>query len=82
MGDKKWRLGEDLFTSDSLLDGLTFDDIILMVHCNVPPGAMTPERVRKELRECLNGRLEDMWFLLEKNMDKVIEYARDFYRDE
>ncbi len=82
MDDKKWRLGEDLFTSDSLLDGLAFDDLILAVHCNVPKAEMTPLRVRNELEEMLDGRIEDMRFLLEKNMDKVIEYARDFYRDE
>ena len=79
---EKWKLGEDLSTYDSILDGLTFDDLILAVHCNVPPTKITPDRVRKELREMLNGRLEDMWFLVEKNMDKIIEYARNFYRDE
>ena len=79
---EKWKLGEDLSTYDSILDGLTFDDLILAIHCNVQPERMTPDRVRKELREMLDGRLEDMRFLVEKNMDKIIEYARNFYRDE
>ena len=34
MPEREWKLGEDLVTSDSLLDGLTFDDLILAVHCN------------------------------------------------
>lgn len=77
-----WRLGKDLMTYDSLLDGLTFDDLILQIHCNLRKDEMKPENVERELRETLEGRLEDMWFLLGKNMDKIIEYARDYYRDE
>lgn len=83
MEDKKWRLGDDLSTYDSLLDGLTFDDLILTLHCNLPKKGITPQAVRDTLRkEILEGRLEDMWFLVEKNMDKIVEYSRDFYRDE
>ena len=29
MQDREWTLSKDLVTSDSLLDGLTFDDLIL-----------------------------------------------------
>ena len=83
MNDRKWMLGEDLSTYDELLGGLTFDDLILTVHCNVRKDQITPEAVRRELKKnILEGRLEDMWFLVEKNMDKIIEYSRDFYRDE
>lgn len=76
-----WRLGEDLFTYDSLLDGLTFDDLILQIHCNLKKSEMTPEAVKKELLDVVNGRLEDMWFLMNWNMDKIIEYSRNYYRD-
>ena len=79
----QWRLGEGMFTSDSLLDGLTFDDLILCVHCNVRKDQITPDAVKRELIESiLPGRIQDMWFLVEKNMDKIIEYSRDFHRDE
>ena len=74
MPEREWKLGEDLVTSDSLLDGLTFDDLILAVHCNCR--AITPESVRKELREMLESRKEDMMFLLEKNMDAIMAEAR------
>lgn len=79
--ERQWKLGEDLSTYDSLLDGLTFDDLILQMHCNVPKEKMTPECVKAQLHELLDGRLEDMWFLVEKNMGKIIEYSRDYYRD-
>ena len=79
----EWRLGKDLSTYSSLLDGITFDDLILDLHCNLKRDQITLEAVRRELKKnILEGRLEDMWFLVEKNMDKIIKYSRDYYRDE
>lgn len=80
--ENEWRLGEDLRTYDNLLDGITFDDLILQMHCNVPKDKMTPECVRSQLNEFLESRLDDMRFLLENNIDKIIEYSRNYYRDE
>ena len=74
MPEKTWKLGEDLVTSDSLLDGLTFDDLILAVHCNCR--SITPEAVRAELKEVLESRKQDMMFLLEKNMGAIMAEAR------
>lgn len=78
---RNWLLGEDLSTYDSIFDPITFEDLILTVHCNVPKDSITAEVVLRELRSILDCRLEDMWFLVEKNMDKIIEYSRDYYRD-
>lgn len=80
--ERKWQLGEDLATYDTILDGITFDDLILTLHCNVPKSKMTVNDVTSELLEILDGRLEDMWFLIEKNADKIVEYAKNYYRDE
>ena len=71
--EREWKLGVDLSTHDNMLDGLTFDDLILAVHCNCRK--VTPEAVRKELKEMMEGRLQDMDFLLEKNMDAIIAAA-------
>ena len=74
MQDREWTLGKDLVTSDSLLDGLTFDDLILAVHCN----CRTIDRVavQMELNKILATRRQDMMFLLEKNMDQIMAEAR------
>ena len=32
--DQNWKLGDDMVVSDNLLDGITFEDLILTVHCN------------------------------------------------
>nr|DAJ99380.1 MAG TPA: hypothetical protein [Caudoviricetes sp.] len=34
MDVRSWTLGDDLRPEDNLLDGITFDEIILTVHCN------------------------------------------------
>ena len=70
MSDRAWKLGEDLVTSDNLLDGLTFDDLILAIHHNCR--IITPETVCAELDEILAGRKQDMMFLLERNMDAIM----------
>lgn len=72
--DREWKLGKDLNTYDSLLDGLTFDDLILTVHHNCKN--ITTASVQKELDEMLEIRMQDMKFLLKNNMDKIIEESR------
>ena len=70
--ERQWRLGEDLSTHDNILDGLTFDDVILTAHHLSNP---TPENVKRELIEMLESRLEDMWFLFDNNIDVIIMEA-------
>lgn len=73
MNDREWRLGEDLVSSDSLMDGITFDDLILAVHCDCR--SITPEAVVEEWRVILEGRLQDAVFLLERNMSAIMAEA-------
>ena len=68
--EQAWKLGEDLCAQDSLLDGLTFDDLILAVHCSCRTA--TPAGVRKQLNEMLAGRIQDMNSLVENNMEAII----------
>ncbi len=74
MPEREWKLGEDLVTSDNLLDGLTFDDLILAVHCNCR--SITPSAVLTELKDMIEGRYQDMMCLLKKNMDAIMTEAR------
>lgn len=73
--ERSWTLGDDLITSDNLLDGVTFDDLILAVHCS--SREVNPSSVRTELNKILAIRKEDMTFLLEKNMDAIIRAAKE-----
>lgn len=72
MGEK-WRLGEDLSVKDNMLDGITFEDIILVVHCNCRE--ITPETIRKEVLDFVELRLDDMKCLMEKNLDAIAAEA-------
>lgn len=74
MTDKAWKLGDDLYSEDNLLDGITFGELILTVHCNCQ--TITPQAVRRELSTILEIRKQDMEFLLKKNMDAIMEEAR------
>lgn len=72
--DREWALGKDLTTSDNLLDGLTFDDLILAVHHNCR--TINRAAVHAELNQIMAIRRQDMMFLLEKNMDAIMAEAR------
>lgn len=72
--EKKWKLGDDLDRYDNLLDGFTFDDLILAAHCNCRK--ITPEAVLREAREILDIRMQDYRFLLENNLDAIIAEAK------
>lgn len=74
MPEKQWKLGDDLSTCDSLLDGLTFDDLILAVHCNCQ--VIDRKAVLKTVREMIDNRLEDTYFLVERNMYTIMAEAR------
>lgn len=72
--ERKWKLGDDLDRYDDLLYGITFDDLILAVHCNCRK--ITPEAVLREAREILDIRMQDYRFQLENNLDAIIEEAK------
>lgn len=72
--EREWRLGEDLFPEDNLLDGLTFNDLILAVHqCRTVNSAA----VHATLNEIMSQRRQDMMYLLENNMDVIIQKAME-----
>lgn len=72
--EREWKLGVDLSVQDNLLDGLTFDDLILAVHCS--SRKITPASVYAELSQILAQRKQDMTFLVERNMAEIIAAAK------
>ena len=74
MAEKHWKLGEDLFREDNLLDPVTFDDLILAVHCNCRE--ITPEAVLAEARQIIEYRMQDYRFLLQKNIEEIMAEAK------
>ena len=41
--ERKWKLGEDIDRHENLLDGISFDELILTAHCNCRE--ITPEEI-------------------------------------
>lgn len=75
MNERKWKLGDDLITSDSLLDGVTFDDLILAVRCNCQ--VIDRAAVYSALNEILAIHRQDMRYLLENNWERLGERPAD-----
>ena len=68
--DRAWKLGDDLITSDNILDGFAFDDIILAVRCNC--STIDVAAVLRTAREIMDQRLEDYYFILNNNVKEII----------
>lgn len=71
--ERAWKLGDDLNRADSILDVVTFDDLIMAVHHNCQQ--ITPEAVEQEMKQILKQRLEDANCLIENNIKEIIEEA-------
>lgn len=71
--ERQWKLGEDVSEHDNLLDGITFNQLIISLHSGSEK--VTPAEVRKVVKDMLEIQLEDMWFLVDKNMDEIIKRA-------
>ena len=67
--ERAWRLDDDLYTSDNLLDPITFDQLIMAVHCDCRQ--VNEASVRRELEK-----------ILERNMDIIIEKALENRKQE
>ena len=72
--EREWKLGVDLFVEDNLFDPITFNELILTVHCNCRE--ITPKTVREELRRIFEYKRQDMEELLRINMDIIIAAAK------
>lgn len=70
-----WKLGKDMIPSDTILDPVTFDDLILALKCNCEH--ITPDAVIVQATEIVNQRLEDWKYLIENNIDEIIALATD-----
>lgn len=62
-------------TEDNLLDGLSFYDVILAAHCNCK--TIDRNAIRTQVQEILSQRLEDMNYLLDRNIDKLVKIVKD-----
>lgn len=70
--ERTYTLGNDIFTCDNILDGISFDDLILALRHT---SYVDPVVAKKALKEMLEKNVEDMWFLFERNVNAIIDEA-------
>ena len=73
--ERSWLLGDDLIVGDNLLDGFSFYDVILAAHCNCK--TIDRNAILAQVQEILSQRLEDMNYLLDRNIDKLVKIVKD-----
>lgn len=67
--ERNWKLNDDLFRLDNVLDPITFDEIIMTVRCNCRD--VNRKTVIKTFKEILEMRLTDAKEIFERNIDKI-----------
>ena len=73
MDENKWKLGNDMFPEDDILDPITFADVALAVKCNCR--VIDRAAVLQTYWEILEQRLEDAEYLLKNNLDEIVKMA-------
>lgn len=72
--DRQWKLGEDMHETDNILDGITFDDVILALHNG--ERVIDEKAVRRVVKEILESQMQDFEYILNKNINEIIARAK------
>ena len=65
--------------NDKILDPIDFEDIIIMLCCNIPKQRHNKATVLKCYKEILENRLKDAEFILSENIDYILKEAKRQY---
>lgn len=74
MDERPWKLGDDLYPEDDLLDGVTFKELIETLQANCE--YIDAKAIHRELERILEIRKQDMIYLLANNIDEIINAAK------
>lgn len=73
----EWKLGKDLTTSDTIIDPVTFGDLIHRLKYYYRHGRLNEYFVRREMQDIFDRQFKDVEFLLKNNMNEIIALASD-----
>lgn len=71
----RWALGEGMATDESILDSVTFDQLIFDLKCSCDH--VTEADVIAQAKEILDQRIETYWDLIKSNAAKVVAMANE-----
>ena len=74
--EREWKLGEDLAVQDNILDGITFEELITTIHCNIRKDEIGPYSICEQLGEIIKLRITDAFELLKINAEDIIRLAK------
>jgi len=73
--DRQWKLGEDMHETDNILDGITFDDVILALHSG--ERVIDEKAVKRVVQDIMESQMQDFEYILNNNMNEIIKRAKD-----
>ena len=69
------NLSEDSSEREAnLIDGLTFDTLLLEIHCNIKD--INAETITKQFNDDLNNRIEEAKSIFNSNLNNIINQAK------
>ena len=74
MIERQWKLGEDMHKNDCVFDPITFEDIILALHCN--ERVIDRKAIQRVINEIMDSRAQDFDYLINNNIDEIIAEAK------
>ena len=74
MYEPKWKLGEDMDEDDTIFNQITFNDIILALHCG--ERVIDKKAVKRVAKEILEERMTDFENILANNINEIIAEAK------
>ena len=74
MYEPKWKLGEDMYEDDAIFNQITFNDIILALHCG--ERVIDKKAVKRVSKEILEERMTDFENILANNINEIITEAK------
>ena len=74
MYEPKWKLGEDMYEDDTIFNQITFNDIILALHCG--ERVIDKKAVKRVAKEILEERMTDFENILANNINEIIAEAK------
>jgi len=72
--EREWKLGTDIDEYDDLLGGFTFESVITALYCG--ERVINEAAVNRVVKDILTSQMQDLDFLLKKNIDEIIKRAK------
>ena len=70
MTERQCKLGEYMHKSDCIFDPITFDDIILALHCNEK--VLNRRAIQNVINDIMDSRMQDFEYLINNNINEII----------